>query len=112
MKNKHVGGSFDEFLKEEGPLAEAEATAVKRVLKYQCQRWRFLLLLVAVLTVLGMYMHAWKYDILEGWRHIIYYERPLKSSQHFFDVISKADRLIVRDGGYNCCGSSIDNKHT
>lgn len=34
-KNRHVGTNFDDFLKEEGLLAEAEATAVKRVLAYQ-----------------------------------------------------------------------------
>jgi antitoxin HicB len=33
--NRHVGTNFDDFLKEEGLLAEAEATAVKRVLAYQ-----------------------------------------------------------------------------
>jgi DNA-binding Xre family transcriptional regulator len=34
-KNRHVGTHFDDFLKAEGLLAEAEATAVKRVLAYQ-----------------------------------------------------------------------------
>lgn len=33
--NRHVGTNFDDFLKEERLLAEAEATAVKRVLAYQ-----------------------------------------------------------------------------
>ena len=37
-KNKHVGSSFDEFLQKEGLLAEAEATAVKRVLAYQIEK--------------------------------------------------------------------------
>jgi len=37
MKNKHIGGSFDEFLEEEGILAETEAVALKRVLAYQIQ---------------------------------------------------------------------------
>jgi hypothetical protein len=35
MKNKHIGSNFDDFLKEEGILAETEAAAVKRVLAYQ-----------------------------------------------------------------------------
>jgi hypothetical protein len=35
--NKHIGSSFDEFLQEEGLLAKAEATAVKRVLAHQIQ---------------------------------------------------------------------------
>ncbi len=38
MKNKHVGSSFDDFLKEEELLAETEATAAKRVLAYQIQK--------------------------------------------------------------------------
>jgi len=29
-KNRHIGSNFDGFLQEEGLLAEAEATAVKR----------------------------------------------------------------------------------
>jgi antitoxin HicB len=36
-KNKHIGSSFDDFLREEGLLAEAEATAVKRVIAYQIE---------------------------------------------------------------------------
>lgn len=38
MKNKHVGSSFDDFLKEEELLVETEATAAKRVLAYQIQK--------------------------------------------------------------------------
>ena len=37
MKNRHIGGNFDDFLKEEGMLAEVEATATKRVIAYQIQ---------------------------------------------------------------------------
>ena len=33
--NKHTGSSFDDFLEEEGILAETEALAVKRVVAYQ-----------------------------------------------------------------------------
>lgn len=35
MTSKHLGGSFDEFLEEEGLLAEAEALATKRVIAWQ-----------------------------------------------------------------------------
>jgi len=38
MKGKHVGSSFDDFLQEEGLMAEAEATAIKRVLAYQIRQ--------------------------------------------------------------------------
>ena len=37
-KNKHIGSSFDDFLQEEGLLAEAEATAVKRVIAQQVEK--------------------------------------------------------------------------
>ena len=37
-KNKHIGSSFDDFLQKEGLLAEAEATAVKRVIAYQIEK--------------------------------------------------------------------------
>jgi len=37
MKNNHIGSSFDDFLQEEGLLAEAEATAVKRIIAYQIE---------------------------------------------------------------------------
>ncbi|MBU0677662.1 MAG: helix-turn-helix domain-containing protein [Verrucomicrobia bacterium] len=37
-KNKHIGSSFDEFLAEEGILAEAEAAAVKRVIAHQIEK--------------------------------------------------------------------------
>ena len=35
MDQKHVGSDFDDFLVEEGLLAEAEAVAIKRVIAYQ-----------------------------------------------------------------------------
>ena len=34
-KNRHVGSDFDDFLRDEGLLADAEAVAIKRVLAYQ-----------------------------------------------------------------------------
>lgn len=37
-KNPHAGGNFDDFLKEEGILAEAEAVAIKRVVSYQIEQ--------------------------------------------------------------------------
>jgi antitoxin HicB len=33
--NRNIGSSFDDFLEEEGLLAEAEAVAIKRVITYQ-----------------------------------------------------------------------------
>ena len=36
--NKHIGSDFDEFLAGEGLLAEAEATAVKRIIAYQIRQ--------------------------------------------------------------------------
>lgn len=38
IKNKHIGSSFDDFLQEEGLLAEAEAIAMKRVIAYQIEK--------------------------------------------------------------------------
>ena len=32
--NKHIGSNFDDFLAEEGLLAEAEAVAIKRVVAF------------------------------------------------------------------------------
>lgn len=38
MKNKNLGTNLDDFLLEEGLLAEVEATAIKRVLAFQIQK--------------------------------------------------------------------------
>ena len=35
MNERHLGSSLDDFLREEGQLAEAEAVAAKRVLAFQ-----------------------------------------------------------------------------
>jgi predicted XRE-type DNA-binding protein len=35
MKKTHIGSSFDDFLKDQNLLEDAEATAVKRVIAYQ-----------------------------------------------------------------------------
>jgi len=35
MKVEHLGSNFDNFLEEEGILAEVEAVAIKRVIAYQ-----------------------------------------------------------------------------
>ncbi|MBE0660365.1 MAG: XRE family transcriptional regulator [Bryobacteraceae bacterium] len=37
-KNKHVGSSLDDFLREEGILEEARATALKEVIAWQVQQ--------------------------------------------------------------------------
>ncbi len=37
MKNKNLGSNFDDFLKDEGILAETEAIAVKRVIAFQIE---------------------------------------------------------------------------
>ncbi len=36
--NKHLGSNFDDFLEEEGILAEVESVAVKRVISYQIRQ--------------------------------------------------------------------------
>ncbi len=38
MSKKHLGSGFDNFLREEGLLVQAEAVATKRVLAYQIER--------------------------------------------------------------------------
>lgn len=38
MNKKHIGTNFDDFLREEQLLAEAEITAVKRVIAFQIER--------------------------------------------------------------------------
>ena len=38
MKKQLIGSNFDDFLAEEGLLAEAQAVAVKRVLAYQIEQ--------------------------------------------------------------------------
>ena len=35
MANKHIGSDFDDFLRDEGLLGDAEAVAAKRVIAYQ-----------------------------------------------------------------------------
>lgn len=35
MRSKHIGGDFDDFLRDEGILDDAEAVAAKRVIAYQ-----------------------------------------------------------------------------
>jgi len=38
MDERHLGSDFDDFLREEGLLDDAEAVAAKRVLAYQISR--------------------------------------------------------------------------
>ena len=38
MKNNHIGSNFDDFLAEEGLLAETETVAVKRVIAFQVEQ--------------------------------------------------------------------------
>jgi hypothetical protein len=37
-RNQHIGSDFDDFLAEEGILAEVEVAAAKRVIAYQLQQ--------------------------------------------------------------------------
>lgn len=61
-----------------------------------------LFLLLAVLVI-----NAWvNWDALAPWwDDMLRYERPLTSTAHFHDRIRNADRIVVRDGGFDCCGS-------
>ncbi len=36
--NRHIGSNFDDFLREDGILAEVEAAAIKRVIAFQVQQ--------------------------------------------------------------------------
>jgi antitoxin HicB len=38
MTNKHIGSDFDDFLREEGVLAEVEVAALKRVIAFQIEQ--------------------------------------------------------------------------
>jgi ribosome-binding protein aMBF1 (putative translation factor) len=38
MNNQYLGSNFDDFLAEEGLLAEVEATAIKRLIAYQIEQ--------------------------------------------------------------------------
>jgi antitoxin HicB len=38
MTNKHIGSDFDDFLRDEGILDDAEAVATKRVIAFQIAR--------------------------------------------------------------------------
>ncbi len=38
MNEKHIGSDFDDFLKEDGLLAECEAGALKRVVAWQIEK--------------------------------------------------------------------------
>ena len=38
MANKYIGSDFDDFLREDGILAEVEAVAIKRVIAFQIQQ--------------------------------------------------------------------------
>ena len=38
MKEQHIGSDFDDFLKQDGALAECEAGALKRVVAWQLER--------------------------------------------------------------------------
>ncbi len=38
MNRNHLGSDFDDFLEEEGLLAETEATAIKRVVAFRIQQ--------------------------------------------------------------------------
>jgi antitoxin HicB len=38
MRDKHIGSDFDDFLEEEGILAETETAAVKRVIAFQVEK--------------------------------------------------------------------------
>ena len=84
-----------------GSKAERFRQAVKR----QKERWLFLSVLLTLLVVVGLTVN-YRWDEVEwSWEDIWYSQRPLASADHFYDAIQDADRLVVRDGGFNCCGS-------
>ena len=76
-----------------------------RYMARQGQRWRIPILLLSILVVLTLHAYAWRDDISAGWDRIWNYRRPLVSVEPFFATIRDADRLVVRNGGFDCCAS-------
>jgi hypothetical protein len=44
----------------------------------------------------------------EHWLHRMVYHHPLRYDLPFHPGVAKADKIVVRDGGFDCCGK-IDN---
>ena len=47
--------------------------------------------------------------LLNSLRQLIY-QRPLRYDVPFTAAIAKADKIVVRDGGFDCCNAVDDNK--
>jgi hypothetical protein len=71
-------------------------------LKRQKKRWIWggVILLIVIGSIA-----AWTWD---QWSYMLVYNRPLRYDQPFHKAIAGADRIIVRRGGFNCCGP-VDN---
>lgn len=78
---------------------------LKTIILRESQRWKIFVPLILVLA--AMLFNVWVYrdSLGHDWHDLLRYERPLPSAQHFYERIRDADRIVVRDGGYNCCHS-------
>ncbi len=54
MKNKHIGGSFDDFLREENLLEECQNTAISRIINNTCLITCILVVVVGIGCILGI----------------------------------------------------------
>ena len=62
---------------------------------------------IAILLVIGIGAAACTW---QEWRHLLLYSRPIQYDQQgFHKAIARADRIVVRDGGFGCCGQTTDD---
>jgi len=60
-----------------------------------------------LLSLLGLAGYCWAIwdDLKWELEDILHRERPFTYTGQFHDAILPADRIVVRDGGFNCCSS-------
>mgnify|MGYP001599680375 FL=1 len=61
---------------------------------------RWWIILVIAIALVGVAVHQWR-EILS----MTTYHRPIAVGRQFHDAVAGADRIVIREGGFDCCGS-------
>jgi hypothetical protein len=95
---------------------QSDATASQRTWRILTNRrklhWSILLLAALFLGICGFTLVGIGAE--NGWlqhslRHMIY-QRPLRYDVPFSAAVARADKIVVRDGGFDCCRKVDDDK--
>lgn len=79
-------------------------------MKKRKRKWIIIAIIAVVLAMIGGFA-AYKWEDCQEWedfREALTYQKALRYDEPFGPAIARADRIVVRADGFDCCGPVDD----